>query len=200
MAAVFAAAAEAPITAIVIVFEMSYDYTIVLPLMIATVIATILGRRLINGTVYELKLLRRGIDWQRVRRPRALANVPVSTVEREASVVARDGELARCVLDRLGATGDDAVPVVDARGDLIGIVTSVELARSVIADPSAHVDSVMRPVPLTLCAHDSLERAADVLSDPTVGLVPIVTDGTSQLRAIVTRRDVLDAYRSLAKN
>jgi len=62
MAAVFAAAAEAPITAIVIVFEMSDDYTIVLPLMIATVIATSLGRRLIGGTVYELKLMRRGID------------------------------------------------------------------------------------------------------------------------------------------
>ncbi len=71
MAAVFAAAAEAPITAIVIVFEMSDDYTIVLPLMIATVIATSLGRRLIGGTVYELKLMRRGIDWKRVRRPRA---------------------------------------------------------------------------------------------------------------------------------
>jgi CIC family chloride channel protein len=69
MAAFFAAAAEAPITAIMIVFEMSGDYTIILPLMIATVIASILGRRLINGTVYELKLIRRGIDWERVKHP-----------------------------------------------------------------------------------------------------------------------------------
>jgi CIC family chloride channel protein len=71
MAAVFAAAAEAPITAIVIVFEMSGNYTIVLPLMISTVIASILGRRFINGTVYELKLIRQGIDWAAVtnRRP-----------------------------------------------------------------------------------------------------------------------------------
>ena len=63
MAAAFAAAAEAPITAIVIVFEMSGDYTIVLPLMIATVISSLVGRRLLGATVYEMKLLRRGIDW-----------------------------------------------------------------------------------------------------------------------------------------
>ena len=88
MAAVFAAASEAPITAITIVFEMSGDYTIVLPLMIATVIATVLGRRLIGGTVYELKLIRRGIDWARVRRPRLLARVRVGTIAREPSIVA----------------------------------------------------------------------------------------------------------------
>jgi len=77
MAAFFAAAAEAPITAIMIVFEMSGDYTIILPLMIATVIAAVLGRRLIDGTVYELKLMRRGIDWPSVRHPQAPA-APVS--------------------------------------------------------------------------------------------------------------------------
>ena len=48
MAAVFAAAAEAPITAIMIVFEMSGDYTIILPLMVAVVIATLLGRKFLG--------------------------------------------------------------------------------------------------------------------------------------------------------
>ncbi len=200
MAAVFAAAAEAPITAIVIVFEMSYDYTIVLPLMIATVIATILGRRLINGTVYELKLLRRGIDWQRVRRPHAFANLPVSTVERQPTVLVRIGDSARDALDRLFATDDVTAPVVDADGALVGIVSAGDLARAVADDPLASIDSLMRPTPTTLGSNEPLERAADLLSDPAVALVPIVIAGTAQLRAVVTRRDVLDAYRSLAKN
>jgi chloride channel protein, CIC family len=67
MAAVFAAAAEAPMTAILIVFEMSNDYLIMLPLMVCVVIATLVGRKLLGSTVYEMKLTRRGIDWQRVR-------------------------------------------------------------------------------------------------------------------------------------
>jgi CIC family chloride channel protein len=69
MSAVFAAAAEAPITSIMIVFEMSSDYTIILPLMVCTVIATLLGRRLLGYTIYEMKVVRQGIDWMRACNP-----------------------------------------------------------------------------------------------------------------------------------
>ncbi|HEX3468917.1 MAG TPA: chloride channel protein, partial [Candidatus Elarobacter sp.] len=113
MAALFGAAAEAPITAIVIVFEMSGDYTIILPLMIATVIATILGRRLLGSTVYEMKLERQGIDWQRVRRPHALgeATVVARADESLADVVARLPEDARAIAV---VDGDRVKRVVDA--------------------------------------------------------------------------------------
>jgi chloride channel protein, CIC family len=75
MAAVFAAAAEAPMTAILIVFEMSNDYRIMLPLMVCVVIATVMGRRLLGSTVYEMKLSRRGVDLPQVRRDHALAEL-----------------------------------------------------------------------------------------------------------------------------
>jgi CIC family chloride channel protein len=67
MAALFAAAAEAPMTAILIVFEMSSDYRIILPLMVAVVIASLLGRYFLGYTIYETKLIRQGIDWARIR-------------------------------------------------------------------------------------------------------------------------------------
>ena len=70
MAALFAAAAEAPMTAILIVFEMSSDYRIILPLMVAVVIASLLGRYLLGYTIYEMKLVRQGIDLMRVRNQR----------------------------------------------------------------------------------------------------------------------------------
>jgi len=113
MAAIFGAAAEAPITAIVIVFEMSDDYTIILPLMIATVVATVLGRRLLGSTVYEMKLERRGIDWQRVRRPPPIANATVvaRTDERVADVLARLPDDARAIAV---VSGDRIVRVIDA--------------------------------------------------------------------------------------
>ena len=50
--------------------------------MIAVVIATLLGRKLLGATIYERKLLRRGIDWQRIRSPRVFARVSVSEVGR----------------------------------------------------------------------------------------------------------------------
>jgi CIC family chloride channel protein len=137
MAAVFSAAAEAPITAIVIVFEMSGDYTIVLPLMIVTVISTVLGRRFLNSTVYELKLERRGIDWKRVRKPHALAYVSVSAVSREASVAARVDEAVRDVAERLRGRDELIVPVTDDAGTFVGIVTAAELASHVVSTPDA---------------------------------------------------------------
>jgi CIC family chloride channel protein len=196
MAAVFAAAAEAPITAIVIVFEMSDDYTIVLPLMIATVVATILGRTFIGSTVYELKLQRRGIDWARVRRPRALARISVSGVERAAPVIAAEHERAADVIDRLRESHEDAAPVVDAEGRLLGMVTATDLAWHQIHAPESPVGGFARPTTAVLRSAESLERAADLLADDGVALLPITDDG-GRLTGIVTRRDVLDAYRSL---
>ncbi len=61
MAAVFSAAARAPLTAILIVFEMSGDYRIILPLMLATVIGTFLAEKLNKESIYTLKLVKRGI-------------------------------------------------------------------------------------------------------------------------------------------
>lgn len=69
MAAVFAAAARAPITAVLIVFELTGDYSIILPLMLAVVVATGLSRLLAADTIYTLKLRRRGIDIDRPARP-----------------------------------------------------------------------------------------------------------------------------------
>lgn len=193
MAAFFAAAAEAPITAIVIVFEMSSDYTIILPLMIATVIATILGRRLLGSTVYELKLVRRGIDWQRIRRPHVLATVRAASVVGQQPQTARGDESIATVAARLPADAD-GITVVDGT-TLVGVVGAAALGAHALRTPDAPMRSIVHGVPIVLRATDPLERAADLLTDPTVALVPIVAeDGT--FAGTVTRRDVLDAFRS----
>ncbi len=62
MGAVFAAAAQAPLTSIASVAEMTGNYGLMLPVMLAVAIATGLARRLSYGTIYTRKLLRRGID------------------------------------------------------------------------------------------------------------------------------------------
>jgi len=62
MAAVFAGAARAPITAVIILFELTGDYAVILPLMAAIVISTVVSELLSKETIYTLKLRRRGID------------------------------------------------------------------------------------------------------------------------------------------
>jgi len=193
MAAVFAAAAEAPITAIMIVFEMSDDYTIILPLMIATVIASILGRRLLHSTVYEMKLQRRGIDWERVRRPHALAEQTVAgilnTIDRDAVA---GTEEAGAVAARIG--GRDGVAVT-GDGAVTGTVSAASLASAVARDPHAAIATLTTPIYVVLQPADSLSRAADLFADPTVIAIPVV-DGAGVYLGTIHRNDVLDAYRS----
>ncbi len=62
MGAVFASAARAPLTSVASVVEMTGDYTLTLPVLLAVAIATATSRALSYGTIYTTKLLRRGID------------------------------------------------------------------------------------------------------------------------------------------
>jgi CIC family chloride channel protein len=63
MAALFAAAAKAPTTSILILFEMTNDYRIILPLMVATVGSVTLANRFMPLSIYTLKLHNRGITY-----------------------------------------------------------------------------------------------------------------------------------------
>jgi CIC family chloride channel protein len=78
MGAVFAAAARAPLTSMASVVEMTGDYTLTLPVMLAVAIATAVSRALSYGTIYTTKLLRRGIDIDRPVPWRALEDLTVA--------------------------------------------------------------------------------------------------------------------------
>lgn len=82
MGAVFAAAARAPLTAIAAAVEMTGDYSLVLPMMLAVAVATAISQRLSYGTIYTTKLLRRGVDIDRPKPATLLQQLRVSEVMR----------------------------------------------------------------------------------------------------------------------
>ncbi len=196
MAAVFAAAAEAPITSIMIVFEMSDDYRIILPLMVCVVIATLLGRRLLGATIYEMKLLRRGIDWARVRHPRLLSGVYVESIMRDPPVTAAPDDTLAGVAARLGSSDELVVPVC-TESRFMGVVRTSELAHSLSrGEGDRSVEQLTHALSDRLTPRDTVERAATIMANGSVPLLPIVDPATDRLLGIVTRRDVLDVYRS----
>ncbi|MBD8077920.1 chloride channel protein [Cellulosimicrobium arenosum] len=120
MGAVFAGTARAPITAVVMLFELTGEYTIILPLMLAVVLATGTSRLLSVDTVYTLKLHRRGIALDQHPADRVLGDVRVSDVMRPAPApVGPDDDLAAAVRTLL-AGGRSALPVVGRDGRLLG--------------------------------------------------------------------------------
>src|SRR5690606_41857527 len=131
MGAVFAGSAHAPITAVVMLFELTGDYRIILPLMLTIIIALIVGRSLLgNESIYTLKLARRGIRLRRGRDVDVLESVPIE------DVMVRDVETVppTMTLVELSETFSHnryhGFPVVDASGDIcsIGTITNRERA------------------------------------------------------------------------
>jgi hypothetical protein len=77
MGGVFAGAAQAPLTAVASVAEMTGNFTLTLPIMLACGIASQLAKRITHGSIYTTKLLRRGID---IERPKTIEDVPATTL------------------------------------------------------------------------------------------------------------------------
>ena len=98
MAAFFAAAAKAPITSILILFEMTNDYRIMLPLMAATVGSVYVSQRLMSYSIYTLKLHKRGLDFPYREEPeRVASDVPAPTAAPHQAVANVDGSVPSVV-------------------------------------------------------------------------------------------------------
>jgi CIC family chloride channel protein len=89
MGGVFGAAAQAPLTSIASVVEMTGNFTLTLPVMLATGIAAALSKRLTYGSIYTTKLLRRGIDIERAKPAGVLQTLTVAEVMQPLPAVAR---------------------------------------------------------------------------------------------------------------
>lgn len=196
MGAVFAAAAQAPITAVIIIFELTGDYQIILPLMFAIVLAGGISRLLTRDTIYTLKLRRRGID---VRRGRAANLMEVLTVADAMRPLPRalphDLALAQ-VIARFTDEGWDALPVVDERGVFRGVVTAHQVEEAMRGNALDVVAGDLASETPTLTPDHSLEQALGLLVRSDAMGLPVLGPGNRQVIGWLGHRDVLRAYNA----
>ena len=130
MGGVFAAAAQAPLTAIASVAEMTGNFTLTLPIMLACGIAAAVSKRLTYGNIYTTKLLRRGIDIERPRTTEALSAVVVADVmQRIPQLARRNGTVTVS-----GQSETDDAEALQQLEELVGPVADSRQAQAVIVD------------------------------------------------------------------
>jgi CIC family chloride channel protein len=192
MAAVFAAAGRAPITAVLIVFELTGDYSIILPLMLAVVVATAVSRGLCQDSIYTLKLRRRGIDIERPLASRALEGLTVGdAMSPPLAPLAAEMPVAEAAAALL-RSGRGALPVADEEGRLLGVLTARSLEREA-DDPPAAVAALAEEVP-GLHADQPLAFAIDWLDGGDREGLPILAAGDVAVIGWLDHRDLLRAY------
>ncbi len=195
MAAAFAAVARAPLTSILIVFELTGDYGLVLPLMLATSLATLIADRVHKESVYTIPLVRRGIRLLKTSDVDLLDTVTVGEVMTPRGVVIRPDMTTGEVQALLDRNRHHGLPVVDHDDALVGILTITDVVRS--GGPSDQVSAAeaMTPRPVTVTKDTPVSLALERMASLGVGRLPVVAEeDPSQLVGMFRRETAVKAY------
>lgn len=202
MGGLVAGTTRAPITAIIIVFELTNDYHIILPLMITCIISTILSSQLSRESIYTLKLVMRNIGIKEGMETNVMESIFVKDVYRSDfdSISAADN-FSHVVNKIIHGKGVD-FPVVDPQGNITGIISlndirdylfeKEELQNILIAGDIANTTfDVLTP-------DDNCKTALDKLRNYNYEGLPVVEgNGSSKVIGIIWRKDILDAYNKV---
>lgn len=176
MGAVFAGAARAPITAVLILFELTGEYSIILPIMLAVVAATAISRTLTPDTIYLLKLRRRGIDLDAPPQTLLGHTIPVRDMMGPIPQPVHIDDGLATVIEQL-TRSSGAVPVIDDTDTYRGIISASAAEGQAVGDATHTRALDLATLPDTLAEDDSLDRAVELLAhaDGAAG-VPVLND------------------------
>lgn len=198
MAAAFAGAARAPMSAILIVFEMSGDYRLILPLMLATVVATLVSELLFKESIYTLKLKLKGISLRHGRVEDVMHSVQVGEVLSQGETILASATLQEAE-EFFRRARNRSVAMLDEKANLHGVLSlaDVERAQDANIPGEAQISTIgtARADLQVAFADETVGEALVRMNARGLGLLPVVERANpSRLIGQVRRDDILRAY------
>jgi CIC family chloride channel protein len=195
MAAVFSGVSRASFTSILIVFEITGDYALVLPLMLAVAIATVLTARLHRESAYTSPLVRMGIHTVPTDQVDILARVTIRDLELEEPVVVAPSDTLAEVEGVLRRNRLNGVAVVDGDDRLVGVVSTSDIARLGGASDQLRAADAMTRSPTTVSVDLPVSEALERMAVLGVGRLPVVDrNHPDRIEAMFRRQDAIAAY------
>jgi CIC family chloride channel protein len=200
MGAVVAAATHAPITAIIMIFELTQTINIIPPLMAACVVSTLVTTFLNRDSIYTMKLRRRGIDLFEEESHNILKCLRVhDIVDREPEVLEASDNF-QTVVERVLTSEHTEFFVVNRRSELLGSIHLRELTRMLaeqdVLEAIVVAEDLVEPNRPTVNADDDLDLVMQILATSSlhdeIGVV--AWDNPKKLLGCIHKKDVLHAY------
>ena len=198
MAAVVSATTHGPLTAILMLFEMTGEYRIILPLMITCIISSLAVRVLSRESIYTLKLIRRGVDIQAGREVNILKSIPVKDVMNSEVETVTEGMSMGEISERIAKSKYNSFPMLDTAGRLKGILSYNDYRDAIFNDDLkdlviARDLATMKVV--TVTAEDNLYNALELITQKDFSIMPVVSPADeAELLGVLSRRDIIGAY------
>ncbi len=199
MAAVFSATARAPLTALLIVFEMSNDYDLILPLMVAGVTASYFSQWLHHESIYTMKLAKRGVRFSEGRDMDIMQGVKVSEVMKSKPVTIHQEASFSEAMALFQETNILGFPVLKDNNKLSGIITLQDVHRAQsdenFSSRNLKIKDIAVEDPITVFPDEPIWVAIQKMSPRDLARLPVVSrDGSGTLCGIISRSDILRAY------
>ena len=198
MGAVVAATTHGPLQAILIIFEMTGDYKIILPLMITCIISCLVARRLCGESIYTFKLIRRGINIKGGKEVNILSSMPVKNVMYHTVELVPEGLHLNDFAEKLPRSRSNNFVVVNDKEEITGVLTFLDYYDKLYngkIDDHMVVKDIMTPDVVTVSIEDNLDTALEKITARDFSILPVVSpDNPLKLLGILTRRDILEAY------
>ncbi|MFX0055299.1 MAG: chloride channel protein [Promethearchaeota archaeon] len=195
MAALFAGSGRAPITCIVMVMEMTSDYSMILPLMIAVSTSFLVASSIEEESIYSLKLSRRGVKLRRGSYIGALREIKAGQVMTKIPTALAPGMTKEEVLKIVDDTQHTKFPVVNGEGRVVGTLITEDLFCEIAIEGTCPVEALMNPDFLHITADSSMDSVLHAMLERGEGHA-VVVDATNPHKMIgfITKADVLRAY------
>ncbi|MGB7748313.1 MAG: ClcB-like voltage-gated chloride channel protein [Verrucomicrobiia bacterium] len=199
MGAVLAATTRSPLLAMIMIFELSLDYSLVPPLMLACVVSILVARQLHGESVYTEHLRVKGLALgQESSRPGATMDQTIGDLMRAPVTPVRENTPVREIADRFLINSNNFLPVVDAQQRLLGVVALQDLKEFLNANQNLGAViayDVMRPPPKCLTPGERLLEALPTVLESELRNVPVVNNpAENKLVGAVVRAEVLAIF------
>lgn len=198
MGALFAGIVRAPMTSVLMIFEITRDYSVIVPLMIANLVSLFIASRLHKTPAYEALALQDGIHLPTSKTRQELGRRKVAQVMRQGAELLPSQTAVRDALNRVRSSLSHSWLVED-QGSIIGVVSRnmLERASQKNGDSSeTKLQDLLDPLDFPhVHADQALHLALERMSAAQLDLLPVVNRAdVHKLEGVITLRDVLDSY------